>query len=128
MCVLLSFLAITWNYLLGFKFISKINWDCLSGNSTLNNNNKRTFILFIIYPNYHNNQINSYCYWASLWLSGKESACNAGDLGSIPGSGRSAWRRKWQHTPVFLPGESHGQRSLVGYSLCVTKSQTWLSN
>ena len=26
------------------------------------------------------------------------------------------WRRKWQHTPVFLPGKSHGQRSLVGYS------------
>ena len=28
----------------------------------------------------------------------------------------SDWRRKWQPTPVFLPGESHGQRSLVGYS------------
>ena len=27
------------------------------------------------------------------------------------------WRRKWQHTPVFLPGKFHGQRSLVGYSL-----------
>ena len=27
------------------------------------------------------------------------------------------WRRKWQPTPVFLPGESHGQRSLAGYSL-----------
>ena len=27
-----------------------------------------------------------------------------------------SWRRAWQHTPVFLPGESHGQRSLVGYS------------
>jgi len=27
------------------------------------------------------------------------------------------WRRKWQPTPVFLPGESHGQRSLTGYSL-----------
>ena len=26
------------------------------------------------------------------------------------------WRRKWQPTPVFLPGESHGQRGLVGYS------------
>ena len=47
---------------------------------------------------------------------GKESACNAGDLGSIPGSGRFPWRRKWQPTPVFLPGESHEQRNLVGYS------------
>ena len=26
------------------------------------------------------------------------------------------WRRKWQPTPVFLPGESHGQRSLAGYN------------
>ena len=26
------------------------------------------------------------------------------------------WRRKWQPTPVFLPGESHGRKSLVGYS------------
>ena len=43
---------------------------------------------------------------------GKESACNAGDPGSIPGSGR----RNWQLIPVFLPGESHGQRRLVGYS------------
>ena len=35
----------------------------------------------------------------------KASACNAGDLGSIPGSGRFPWRGKWQPTPVFLPGE-----------------------
>ena len=48
--------------------------------------------------------------------SDKASACNAGDLGLIPGSGRFPWRRKWQPTPVFLPGESHGWRSLVGYS------------
>ena len=34
------------------------------------------------------------------------------------------WRRAWQPTPVFLPGESHGQRSLVGYSPWVTKNQT----
>ena len=46
----------------------------------------------------------------------KVSAHNAGDLGSIPGSGRFPWRRKWQLTPVFLPGESHGWRNLMGYS------------
>ena len=46
---------------------------------------------------------------------GKDTAFSAGDPGSIPGSGRS-WRRKWQPTPVFLPGESHGERSLVGYN------------
>ena len=38
------------------------------------------------------------------------------------------WRRKWQSTPVFLPGESHGQRILVGYSSWVAKSWTWLSD
>ena len=35
------------------------------------------------------------------------------------------WRRKWQPTPVFLPGESQGQRSLVGCCLwCRTESDT----
>ena len=29
---------------------------------------------------------------------------------------KTLWRREWQSTPVFLPGESHGQRSLEGYS------------
>ena len=38
------------------------------------------------------------------------------DTGSISGSGRFPWRRAWQPTQVFLPGESHGQRSLAGYS------------
>ena len=46
----------------------------------------------------------------------KESACHARDLGLIPGSGRFPWRREWLATPVFLPGEFHGQRSLAGYS------------
>jgi len=37
------------------------------------------------------------------------------------------WRRKWQPTSVFLPGESHGQRSLAGYTVHrVAKSQAWL--
>ena len=44
----------------------------------------------------------------------EESPCNAGDPGLIPG--KIPWRRKWQPTAVFLPGESHGQRSLAGYS------------
>ena len=33
-----------------------------------------------------------------------------------PWVGKIPWRRKWQLTPVFLPGESHGQRSLAGCS------------
>ena len=47
---------------------------------------------------------------------GKASVYNAGDPGSSPGW-EDPWRRKWQSTPVVLPGKSHGQRRLVGYSL-----------
>ena len=39
----------------------------------------------------------------------KNLPANAGDMGSIPGSGRSP--RKWQSTQVFMSGKSHGQRS-----------------
>ena len=88
-------------------------------------------------------------------LVGKESACNAGDPGSVPGSGRSSgegvgyplqysyaslwlswyricpqcgrpgfypwvgkisWRKEWLPTPVFLPGKSYEQESLVSFS------------
>ena len=47
----------------------------------------------------------------------KNPPANAGDMGSMDAwVEKIPWRRKWQPTPVFLPGESHGQRSLVGYS------------
>jgi len=36
--------------------------------------------------------------------------------GCDPWIGKIPWRRAWKSTPVFLPGESHGQRSLAGYS------------
>ena len=47
----------------------------------------------------------------------KESACNAEDLCLIPGLGRSPEERNGNSTPIFLPEESRGQRSLEGYSL-----------
>ena len=51
---------------------------------------------------------------------GKESACNAEDTGDVdrfdPWVRKIPWSRKWQPTPVSLPGESHGQRRLVGDS------------
>ena len=56
----------------------------------------------------------------------KESAFNAGDTGSIPGSGSFLWRRKRQPTPVLLPRESHGQRSLAATVHGASKSQTRL--
>ena len=49
----------------------------------------------------------------------KNLPANAGDTrdsGSISGWGKIPWNKKWQPTPVLLPGEFHGQRSLVGYS------------
>ena len=43
--------------------------------------------------------------------------------------GKIPWRRKWHPIPVFLPGKSHGQRSVVGYNPGVTELDTieWLS-
>ena len=50
------------------------------------------------------------------WLSGKKSACQYRRRVSDPWVGKIPWSRKWQPTSVFLPGESHGQRCLAGYS------------
>ena len=63
---------------------------------------------------------------------GKDSAYNAGytgEAGSIPWGGEIPWRKAWQPTPVFLPGKSHGQRNLTGYSLWGRKriEQDWES-
>ena len=55
----------------------------------------------------------------SRWLSGKESTCQCKrrkGCGFDPWVRKISWGRKWQPTPVFLPGEFHGQRSLAGYS------------
>ena len=50
------------------------------------------------------------------WLSGKEPNCQCRRCRFDPWVRKIPWRRKWQHTPVFLPGKSCGQRNLVGYS------------
>ena len=62
------------------------------------------------------------------WCRGKSICLQCGRPGFNPWVRKIPWRRKWQPTPVFLPGESHGQRSLVGYSLRVAKSRTRLSD
>ena len=59
--------------------------------------------------------------WRGLarWHSGKESACQCRKnkrRGFNSWVKKIPWRRKWQPAPVFLTGESYGQRSLVGYS------------
>ena len=51
--------------------------------------------------------------------SGKEPACHCRrckNCGFNPWVGKMPWRRAWQPSPVFLPGKSHRQRSLAGYS------------
>ena len=55
----------------------------------------------------------------SWCLSGKEYACQYRRHKRCefnPWVGKMPWRRAWQPSPIFLPGESHGERSLVGYS------------
>ena len=50
------------------------------------------------------------------WLSGKECSCQCRRHGFGPWSGKILWKRKWQSTPVFLPGKPHGQGILMSYS------------
>ena len=68
------------------------------------------------YVSFHSHWQQSSCFFHTLGSDGKGSDCNAGEgvqslVGKIP------WRRGWQPTPVFLPGEFSGQRSLADYSL-----------
>ena len=58
-------------------------------------------------------------YGSQHGASGKEPACQCTRYKRSrfdPWVGKIPWRKAWQATPVFLPGESHGQRSLAGYS------------
>ena len=68
--------------------------------------------------------------WYYLWLglprghSNKESAClcrRHRRHGFDHWVRKIPWRRKWWPSPIFLPGKSHGQRNLVGYSPCGRK-------
>ena len=54
--------------------------------------------------------------WASLVAQMVKNLCAMQETGFEPCVGKMPWRRKWQPTPVFLPGESHGWRSLAGHS------------
>ena len=60
-------------------------------------------------------------YLAYLGFPGDSDAKEWGRPGFDPSVGKMPWRRAWQSTPVFLPGESHEQMSLVDYSPCGRK-------
>ena len=63
------------------------------------------------------------------WLSDKRIHLQYRRQKFYPWIGNRPWRRKWQHISVFLPRKSHGQQSLVGYSLLGYKIWTeWLNN
>ena len=67
----------------------------------------------------------------NLLLVVKNPLANAGNikrLGLDTLIGKIPWRRVWQPTPIFLPGESHGQKSLVATVHGVAKSWTRLSD
>ena len=57
------------------------------------------------------------CIWASLVAQTVKNLLQCRRPGFDPWVGKIPWRREWQPTPVFLPGEFHGQRRLAGYSL-----------
>ena len=64
-----------------------------------------------------------------ITFSGKIPACQCRRHkrhGFDPWVGKIPWKRAWQPTPVSLPGESHGQRILAGYSSWGRKNQIWL--
>ena len=100
----------------------------------LENKEKLVFILYlscawcfrdIIALNTHNNcgvgggfilQMSKVRSGLPWWLSSKEFACQCRRPGFDSWVRKICWRRQWQPTPVFLPGNSHGQRSLVGYT------------
>ena len=83
-------------------------WWCINNNkSNRSRGNCKSYNLLSSYK-----PDNRHC----LALDTKESVCNAGDGVQSLGQ-EDPLEKEWQPTPVFLPGESHRQRSLVGYSL-----------
>ena len=62
--------------------------------------------------------IQSHIAASQVTLVVKNPPANAGDMRHVfdPWVRKIPWRRKWKPTPVFLPGQSHGQRSLAGYT------------
>ena len=64
------------------------------------------------------------------WHSGEEPACQLRRhkwRGFNPWVGKLPWHRKWQLTPVFLPGKFHGQKSLLVAKELDTTEHTWLA-
>ena len=76
---------------------------------------EETALLFICHLKNTENPKNDTLLGLPWWLSSEEFACQCRRHRFDPWVATILWSRKWQPTPVFLPGESHGERSLVGY-------------
>ena len=92
-----------------FVFLWPVSLGIISSQSIHGVANGRISFLFM-------SEYNSICCGFPGGSDSEESACNVGDLGSVPGLGRSPGEENDNPTPVFLPGEFHGQNS-----------QTWVS-
>ena len=121
-------------------------WECLPNSIYVSLNRagdkvlvEKTWVLESKEGNKHGTVLTSYVAFANLLLlqatagfsyssAGKRICLQGRRPGFDSWVAKVSWRRKWQPTPVFLPRESHGQRTLAGYSLWDCKSQTQLSD
>ena len=100
------------------KKLLKMQTDFVSKISAFLFKQKVIFILKFIFQT----QFKFFAKGLPRWHSGKESPCQCRRLRLHSSVGEISWRRKWQPTPVLLPGKFHGQRSLVG-GLQTTRSE-----
>ena len=113
-------LRIFWSFLQLFSLILLGQWDIKLYFSPINH-------LFIsgIFFFWYERDVSLGLLW---WLSWLRIFLQCRRLRFDPWLGKISWRKKWQPTPVFLPGKCHGQRSLEGYSPRGHKESTQLSN
>ena len=98
-----------WNFFRCFQFFPHRIYTILDSDNEF---------LFLIVSSqfYQHNVLQCSMIGLPRWLSGKESTCQCRGCVVDPWLGKTPWNRKWQPTPVFLPGKFHGQRNLVGCS------------
>ena len=78
---------------------------------------RQSSLLFICLFYYMIHDLQCYVHFRLPWWLRRYSVClQCRRPGFDPWVGKIPWRRRWQSTPVLLPGKSHGHRSLVGYS------------
>ena len=116
--------GLRWNPILFYVFVASFKpLKCKSPQKQIGTGMEVRRVLSQLIPLFREREIaqtKPYALWGFPDATvGKESACSAGDtgyVGLIPESGRSPGEGNGKFSPVFLPREFHGQRSLAGYS------------